>query len=53
MNDNDAPVPAISFTDLAAGLGVDEDTLLERLAGILQRREAPRTGADPDEASKP
>jgi hypothetical protein len=29
---------AISLTDLAALSGIDEDTLLRRLAGILDRR---------------
>ena len=33
---NDNP---ISLTDLAKASGIDEDTLLERLAGILSRRE--------------
>jgi len=39
INDNDMP-PAvtISFTDLAAQSGIDEDTLLRRLADVLDRR---------------
>ena len=38
-NDNkEAPDNAISLTDLAALRGIDEDTLLQRLAGILSRR---------------
>lgn len=39
-NDNpERSKAAISFTDLAAGLGVDEDFLLRRLARILASRE--------------
>ena len=39
-NDNrPAPADSISLTDLAAALGEDEDDLLDRLAGILVRRE--------------
>jgi hypothetical protein len=38
-NDNDEPAAdAIPFSDLALAIGVDEDTLLQRLAGILSRR---------------
>ena len=38
-NDNPSPdTKAISLSDLAAKSGIDEDTLLQRLAGILARR---------------
>lgn len=38
-NDNPEPTEeAISLADLAALSGIDEDTLLRRLAGILTRR---------------
>ena len=38
-NDNQEPTDtAISLTDLAALSGIDEDTLLRRLATILQKR---------------
>lgn len=41
VNDNDEP-PAVSiaFTDLAFGMGLDEDALLQRFAAILSRRDA-------------
>lgn len=40
VNDNrPAPADAIAFTDLALAMGVDEDTLLQRLAMILSKRE--------------
>lgn len=39
-NDNDAVSPAtVTLTELADSVGVDEDELLRRLAGILSRRE--------------
>lgn len=38
-NDNDPPSDAVSFTDLALALNIDEDILLERLAEILSKRE--------------
>jgi uncharacterized protein YidB (DUF937 family) len=38
-NDNlEPPVLTISLTDLAAQSGIDEDTLLQRFAAILNRR---------------
>ena len=37
-NDNKEPPATISFTDLAASMGVDEDFLLRRLAKILNKR---------------
>ena len=41
-NDNEPPPSgAISFTDLAKAMGVDEDFLMRRLANILNKREAP------------
>lgn len=40
VNDNGArPIDAIPFTDLALAMGMDEDTLLQRLAAILRKRE--------------
>ena len=39
-NDNDPPpTDAIPFADLALAMGVDEDSLLQRLAAILSKRE--------------
>jgi hypothetical protein len=39
-NDDDQPPPdAIAFTDLVLAAGVDEDTLLQRLAVVLSKRE--------------
>lgn len=38
-DDAEPPKDAISLTDLAAISGIDEDTLLRRLAGILAGRE--------------
>lgn len=39
-NDNHQPPrDAIPFADLALAMGVDEDTLLQRLAAILHERE--------------
>lgn len=41
INDNtEPPANAITLTDLAAMSGLDEDVLLQRLAGILRKREA-------------
>jgi hypothetical protein len=38
-NDNDAPpVTTVTIADLAAALGVDEDTILRRIAGVLDKR---------------
>ena len=52
-NDNDAPpLDAISFSDLALALGVDEDTLLQRFAAILRKRED-AAGADGGEVRCP
>jgi hypothetical protein len=39
-NDNDEPpVNAVAFTDLASAMGMDEDALLQRFAAILRKRE--------------
>lgn len=41
-NDNETPPSdPIQFSDLALAMGVDEDTLLQRFAEILRRREEP------------
>lgn len=46
-NDNaEPPEDAISLTDLARLSGIDEDTLLQRLAGILSRRVEDQTDAE-------
>ena len=54
-NDDAAPaVTAISLTDLAAMSGIDEDTLLQRLAGIMDARvEKAEAGAKPKVVAKP
>jgi hypothetical protein len=40
VNDNDQPPSnAITLTELAAVMQTDEDALLQRLAGILRKRE--------------
>lgn len=33
------PAKAISVTDLAAAMGIDEDELLQRIAAVMLRRE--------------
>ena len=41
VNDNyELPAASITFTDLAFGMGLDEDTLLQRFAAVLSRRGA-------------
>lgn len=45
-DDATPPANAISLTDLAAMSGVDEDTLLQRLAGILNKRIERQTDAE-------
>lgn len=41
-NDNaPPPLDAIPFSDLCAAMGEDEDTVLQRLAGILAKRDVP------------
>jgi hypothetical protein len=48
INDNDQPsAQAITLTELASAMQVDEDALLQRLAAILTKRES---GAEPDTA---
>lgn len=37
---------AIAFSDLALAMGVDEDELLQRLAGILSKRLEPASEAN-------
>jgi hypothetical protein len=44
----------IRFTDLAAGMEIDEDTLLRRFAAILDARiEKAEADAKPKEVAKP
>lgn len=38
-NDNSQAAVAISFSDLALLSGLDEDTLLHRIAAVLAKRE--------------
>lgn len=50
VNDNDpAPPNAVSLTELASLMQVSEDVLLERLAGILSKREANVSDTEPPE----
>jgi hypothetical protein len=54
MNSDDTSIgDVISFSDLAAALGEDEDLLLRRLAMILVRRERdqPETDCPEDDDS--
>jgi hypothetical protein len=47
-NDDDVvSPPMMTFSDLAIGLGLDEDTLLRRFADILNRREPPTPDPSP------
>lgn len=46
-NDNhEPPTVTVSIADLAAELGIDEDAVLQRIAGILKRREEAPGGED-------
>ncbi len=39
-NDNDEPpVTTVTIGDLAAALGIDEEAVLQRIAGILSKRD--------------
>jgi hypothetical protein len=47
-NNNDRiPKNFISFSDLATGMGLDEDVLLQRLAKIFSKRDIPAAEGEP------